>query len=210
MANELVPESLTMVLAGVQARVRLTDQEFFFWCFNDYLSINHGAFQVTLERSDGSGIGCAGVVHSPGRSLFLSLAEITQGPSAAGSAREFLLDCEVRRYRLDFGGTKRVTLEEWHYHQTAPDLMGSESYQIHWENGGYLAKQERLAIGLQTLDKKLIPANLDYAGITHLRHEAKEKLSAFRPQTLGQANRISGITPADIIVIQVHLKKYYD
>jgi tRNA uridine 5-carboxymethylaminomethyl modification enzyme len=75
---------------------------------------------------------------------------------------------------------------------------------------GYLAKQERLAIGLQTLDKKLIPANLDYAGITHLRIEAKEKLATFRPQTLGQANRISGITPADIIVIQVHLKKYYD
>jgi tRNA uridine 5-carboxymethylaminomethyl modification enzyme len=75
---------------------------------------------------------------------------------------------------------------------------------------GYLAKQERLAIGLQTLDKKLIPAELDYTGITHLRPEAKEKLSAFRPQTLGQANRISGITPADIIVIQVHLKKYYD
>jgi tRNA uridine 5-carboxymethylaminomethyl modification enzyme len=75
---------------------------------------------------------------------------------------------------------------------------------------GYLAKQERLAAGLQTLDKKQIPAELDYAGITHLRHEAKEKLSAFRPQTLGQANRISGITPADIIVLQVHLKKYYD
>ncbi len=75
---------------------------------------------------------------------------------------------------------------------------------------GYLAKQERLAIGLQTLDKKLIPANLDYKGITHLRREAKEKLAAFRPQTLGQANRISGITPADIIVLQVHLKKYYD
>jgi tRNA uridine 5-carboxymethylaminomethyl modification enzyme len=75
---------------------------------------------------------------------------------------------------------------------------------------GYLVKQERLAIGLQALDKKLIPANLDYASITHLRREAKEKLSAFRPQTLGQANRISGITPADIIVLQVHLKKYYD
>lgn len=75
---------------------------------------------------------------------------------------------------------------------------------------GYLAKQERLAIELQTLDKKLIPANLDYKNVTHLRPEAKEKLSAFRPQTLGQANRISGITPADIVVIQVHLKKYYD
>jgi tRNA uridine 5-carboxymethylaminomethyl modification enzyme len=73
---------------------------------------------------------------------------------------------------------------------------------------GYLAKQERLAAGLQSLDKKQIPADLDYGGITHLRAETKEKLSVFRPQTLGQARRISGITPADITVIQVHLKKY--
>jgi tRNA uridine 5-carboxymethylaminomethyl modification enzyme len=75
---------------------------------------------------------------------------------------------------------------------------------------GYLAKQERLAVGLQTLDKKHIPADLDYRGITHLRPEAKEKLSTFHPQTLGQAGRISGITPADVTVIQVHLKKYFE
>ncbi|MGA2173027.1 MAG: tRNA uridine-5-carboxymethylaminomethyl(34) synthesis enzyme MnmG [Sedimentisphaerales bacterium] len=75
---------------------------------------------------------------------------------------------------------------------------------------GYLAKQERLAAGLQGLDEKQIPADLDYGRITHLRPEAKEKLSLFRPQTLGQASRISGITPADVTVIQVHLKKYYE
>jgi tRNA uridine 5-carboxymethylaminomethyl modification enzyme len=75
---------------------------------------------------------------------------------------------------------------------------------------GYLARQERLAAGLQSLDKKQIPVNLDYNRITHLRPEAKEKLSRFGPQTLGQASRIAGITPADIIVIQVHLKKHYD
>jgi tRNA uridine 5-carboxymethylaminomethyl modification enzyme len=75
---------------------------------------------------------------------------------------------------------------------------------------GYLAKQERLAAGLQIADKKSIPLDLDYAKISHLRPEAKEKLTIFRPQTLGQAGRISGITPADITVILVHLKKYYD
>jgi tRNA uridine 5-carboxymethylaminomethyl modification enzyme len=75
---------------------------------------------------------------------------------------------------------------------------------------GYLVKQQRLAAQLNSLDGKKIPAELDYRSITHLRPEAKEKLSAFRPQTLGQAGRISGITPADITVIQVHLKKYYD
>jgi len=75
---------------------------------------------------------------------------------------------------------------------------------------GYLAKQQRLVASLQTLEKKKIPPDLDYNKITHLRAEAKEKLSAFRPGTLAQASRISGITPADITVIQIHLKKYYN
>ncbi len=73
---------------------------------------------------------------------------------------------------------------------------------------GYLAKQARLVASLTTLENKKIPLDLGYNKILHLRAEAKEKLSAFRPATLGQASRISGITPADITVIQVHLRKY--
>ncbi|MHC4174136.1 MAG: tRNA uridine-5-carboxymethylaminomethyl(34) synthesis enzyme MnmG [Planctomycetota bacterium] len=72
---------------------------------------------------------------------------------------------------------------------------------------GYLAKQERLVAGFRTLENKKIPLDLDYNSIAHLRAEAKEKLSAFRPSTLGQASRISGIAPTDITVIQIHLKK---
>jgi tRNA uridine 5-carboxymethylaminomethyl modification enzyme len=75
---------------------------------------------------------------------------------------------------------------------------------------GYLAKQQRLIAGFTTLESKKIPNDLDYANISHLRAEAKEKLSAFKPSTFGQASRISGITPADITVIQIHLKKNYD
>jgi len=71
---------------------------------------------------------------------------------------------------------------------------------------GYLAKQERLVAGLRSLENKKIPLELDYNEITHLRAEAKEKLSLFRPSTLAQASRIGGITPADITVIQIHLK----
>jgi tRNA uridine 5-carboxymethylaminomethyl modification enzyme len=73
---------------------------------------------------------------------------------------------------------------------------------------GYLAKQERLVKSMSNLEKVKLPTELNYNEITHLRAEAKEKLSAFRPGTLGQASRIGGITPADITVIQVHLKKY--
>ena len=73
---------------------------------------------------------------------------------------------------------------------------------------GYLGKQERLVAGMKTLENRNIPTDLDYSKISHLRHEAKERLSAFRPSTLGQASRISGITPADITVIQIHLRKH--
>ncbi len=82
-----------------------------------------------------------------------------------------------------------------------------EAVTIDAKYEGYLVKQDRLVANLQTLENKKIPPNLDYRTITHLRAEAKEKLSAFSPGTLGQASRISGITPADITVIQVHLRK---
>jgi len=72
---------------------------------------------------------------------------------------------------------------------------------------GYLTKQDKLVAGLRSLECKKIPADLDYAGIRHLRIEARDKLSAFQPATLAQASRISGITPADITVIQIHLKR---
>jgi len=85
------------------------------------------------------------------------------------------------------------------------DVLEAAAIDAKYE--GYLAKQERLAASLRSLENKKIPTELDYEGISHLRAEAKEKLSAFRPGTLGQASRISGITPADILVIQIHLKK---
>jgi tRNA uridine 5-carboxymethylaminomethyl modification enzyme len=72
---------------------------------------------------------------------------------------------------------------------------------------GYLVKQERLVALQRSLDGKRIPSGLDYAAITHLRAEAKEKLTAFQPATLGHASRIGGITPADITVLQVYLKR---
>ena len=74
---------------------------------------------------------------------------------------------------------------------------------------GYIAKQQRLVAGFKTLEKKKIAPDMDYSTIEHLRAEAREKLTAFRPATLGQAARISGITPADITVIQIHLRKYH-
>jgi len=72
---------------------------------------------------------------------------------------------------------------------------------------GYTARQEKQVAAFRKIENIKLPDNLDYHAIPHLRYEAKEKLSVFRPATLGQASRIGGITPADITVIQIHLKK---
>jgi len=91
----------------------------------------------------------------------------------------------------------------------AMELPGAvlEAVVIDAKYEGYLAKERRLAADLRSLDEKRIPEGLDYGTVRHLRPEAVEKLSRFRPETLGQASRINGITPADITVIRIHLKK---
>ncbi len=72
---------------------------------------------------------------------------------------------------------------------------------------GYIEKQRRLIERMRKTEVMKLPADLDYFRIEHLRHEAREKLTAVMPLTLGQAARISGINPADITVLMVHLKK---
>jgi len=82
-----------------------------------------------------------------------------------------------------------------------------EAVTVDAKYDGYLARQERLVVQQRSLDGKKIPPGLDYAAIPHLRAEAKEKLTAFQPATLGHASRLSGVTPADLTVIQVYLKR---
>ena len=59
----------------------------------------------------------------------------------------------------------------------------------------------------RTMEAKQIPAWLDYAGIVGLRNEARQKLLDHQPATLGQASRISGISPSDISNVMVHMKR---
>ncbi|MBI3881595.1 MAG: tRNA uridine-5-carboxymethylaminomethyl(34) synthesis enzyme MnmG [Verrucomicrobia bacterium] len=72
---------------------------------------------------------------------------------------------------------------------------------------GYIARQEVEVARFRTLEDKQIPAALDYALVPSLRHEARQKLTAIRPATLGQAARISGVTPSDVGVLAVWLKR---
>lgn len=76
-------------------------------------------------------------------------------------------------------------------------------YDVKYE--GYITRQQTTIDRHKRLAGKKIPDDFDYQSLTHLRNEAKEKLSRFRPTSIDQAGRISGITPADIAMIMLHL-----
>jgi len=71
---------------------------------------------------------------------------------------------------------------------------------------GYVNRQQATIDKHKRLATRKIPDHFDYAGLTHLRKEAKEKFMRFRPVSLDQAQRISGITPADIAMVMLHLE----
>jgi tRNA uridine 5-carboxymethylaminomethyl modification enzyme len=77
--------------------------------------------------------------------------------------------------------------------------------QIKYE--GYIARQDKSIERMGKLEEKLIPTDFDYARVVGLRNEARNKLTQFTPRSLGQALRISGITPADVTVLAVALSR---
>ena len=78
--------------------------------------------------------------------------------------------------------------------------------QIKYE--GYIDKQKQQVEHFKKLESKLIPEDLDYEELHGLRLEARQKLARIRPSNIGQAGRISGVSPADIAVLLVHLEKH--
>lgn len=95
---------------------------------------------------------------------------------------------------------------------TTEDLIGPVSdreaaaaLEIAVKYEGYIAKAWRDADRLAAMEARQIPDDLDYGAIGNLSLEARQKLSAVRPETLGQASRISGVNPADIAVLAVSL-----
>ena len=79
--------------------------------------------------------------------------------------------------------------------------------EISIKYAGYLARQETEVSRFRNLEDKAIPEGFDYSGVPSLRNEARQKLARIRPSTLGQASRISGVSPADIGILMVWLKR---
>ena len=119
-----------------------------------------------------------------GRSL--SVAQLLKRPSMTYAQLQELFPETVHDYENDINQQIELTLKF----------------------AGYIVRQEREAKKLEALDDHLIPQNFDYNGVKGLRREAQEKLLQMTPANLGQASRISGVSPADISILVVALAQF--
>ena len=83
----------------------------------------------------------------------------------------------------------------------------TEEVEIQVKYAGYLARQEKQVEEFKKEESRLMPADIDYNAIGGLRLEARQKLSEIRPMSIGQASRISGVSPADIAVLLIWLEQ---
>ena len=90
-----------------------------------------------------------------------------------------------------------------------PELPRSvtDEVEIQLKYAGYLARQEKQVAEFKKEEARLLPEDLDYSAIQGLRLEARQKLQEIRPVSLGQAGRISGVSPADIAVLMIYLEQ---
>ncbi len=90
-----------------------------------------------------------------------------------------------------------------------PDLPlpVTQEVEIQLKYAGYLARQEKQVAEFKKEEARLLPSDMDYGTITGLRLEARQKLSDIRPVSIGQAGRISGVSPADIAVLLIWLEQ---
>jgi tRNA uridine 5-carboxymethylaminomethyl modification enzyme len=82
-----------------------------------------------------------------------------------------------------------------------------EQAEINLKYASYIAKEKEMADKMNDIDAIYMKEDFDYWSITSLSKEAREKLSAVKPATLGQASRISGVTPSDIGILMVYINK---
>lgn len=107
----------------------------------------------------------------------------------------------LRRPQLDYASLAEIDAG----YLSLPDEVRTEA-EIQLKYSGYINRQIEDAKKLEKMETRALPSDIDYSSIAGLRLEARQKLSKIRPQNIGQASRISGVSPADITVLLIWLK----
>lgn len=151
----------------------------------------YDAVRREIARLEGSGI--------PGGGALNAMLTARDTAPVTNSAR--LADL-LRRPQVTYSDLAPFDAER-------PDLSAdvTEEVEIQIKYAGYLARQEKQVEEFKKEESRLLPGDMDYQSIAGLRLEARQKLSDIRPVSIGQASRISGISPADIAVLLIYLEQ---
>ena len=109
----------------------------------------------------------------------------------------------IRRPELNYELTAEIDEER---EKLSEDIKEQVNINIKYE--GYIEREIRQVAQFKKMEDRLIPEILDYGKIDNIRKEARQKLSEIRPSSIGQASRISGVSPSDISVLLVYLEQY--
>ena len=158
--------------------------------YNDFL-VRTKQKEEEIERLNSTFIG-------PNKELNIILEELGTAPMTTGMRLADL----VKRPQVSYAvlapyDKNRPTLSN--------DVCSKVETEIKYE--GYIARQQAQVNEMLRLENKLIPSDIDYNKVYGLRLEAIEKLNKIRPANIGQASRISGVSPADVSVLLIHLSK---
>lgn len=173
-------------LTAIGAAVGLVSQERLAQVEEKYRAV-----KKEISRLEGTGVPAS-------EALNAMLAKLDSQP-VANSAR--LADL-LRRPNVGYGDIAPFDPER-------PELPLSvtEEVEIQVKYAGYLSRQEKQVEAFRKEENRLLPDDLDYNAIAGLRLEARDKLSQIRPMSIGQAGRISGVSPADVAVLLIYLEQ---
>jgi len=131
-------------------------------------------------------------------------------------AKKESIDSELERLRKTRSGSEtleqilrrtNISYTDLNNKNASLDSEAVAQIEIAVKYAGYISRQEAEIVKFKNLEEKQIPSNFDFSTIPSLRTEARQKLIKIRPATVGQASRISGVSPADIGILLVWLKR---
>ena len=132
----------------------------------------------------------------------LGVSQLAEALPGVGLEREVLAVDLLKRPEVDYQGLIKLMPGE------APqDAAVRQQVEIQVKYAGYIARQADEVARHEAHESALIPEDLDFQAVAGLSFEVRQKLSKARPQTLGQASRVSGVTPAAISLLWIHLKR---
>ncbi|MBO5564210.1 MAG: tRNA uridine-5-carboxymethylaminomethyl(34) synthesis enzyme MnmG [Lachnospiraceae bacterium] len=157
----------------------------------DYVCYKEAEIEKEIKRLKGIKVGASPKVQEALKAL---------GSSPLGTAAtlaELLCRPELSYDKMELIDTERPAL----------DKAIREQVEIQIKYEGYIERQKKQVAEFEKLEHKKIPEGIDYDDVTSLRLEARQKLKDAMPTSIGQASRLSGVTPADIAVLLVYLEK---